>query len=335
MPRGYTSRMPHRGNTDRARPLLSVVVPCFNEEAVIETTHARLIETLGQSADCDLEIVYVDDGSRDGTAELLRELCEQDARTTCVLLSRNFGHQQAVTAGLEHANGDAVVIMDADLQDPPEVVHQFFEAWRGGADVVVGVRSERAGETLFKKWTAALFYRLLNSISDVPITNDAGDFRLLDRRVVSHLNSLPERDRFVRGLVSWLGFHQVEVPYRRAPRYAGTTKYPLWKMIGFAADGFVSFSRAPLRLAMLVGLVACAFALVGIVYAVAARLFTQAWVPGWTLLFIAVLFMGGVQLLALGIIGEYVGRVYAEAKARPVYIARTVLRNPNASTREA
>jgi polyisoprenyl-phosphate glycosyltransferase len=314
-----------RLTTTGERSLISVVVPCFNEEEVIDTTHTQLLQVLGASTDFDLEVIYIDDGSIDRTAAKLAAMCS-DARVSVVLLSRNFGHQHAVTAGLEFARGDAVVIMDADLQDPPELVLEFLAEWRRGADVVVGVRTERNGETLFKRMTAALFYRVLNAISEVPITNDAGDFRLMDRRVVDHLNALPERDRFIRGLVSWLGFNQVEVQYQRDRRHAGVTKYPLWKMILFALDGFVSFSRAPLRLAILMGVFAFGIAMVGIVYAIGTRLFTQVWVPGWTLLFIAVLLMGGVQLVALGVIGEYVGRVYTEAKGRPTYIAKSIMR---------
>jgi polyisoprenyl-phosphate glycosyltransferase len=324
--------MLERPHVNGERPMISVVIPCFNEEEVIDATHAQLIEALGESTEFDLEVVYVDDGSKDRTAAALATLCNKDERVSAVLLSRNFGHQHAVTAGLEQARGDAVVIMDADLQDPPEVVLEFIGKWRQGADIVVGVRSEREGETHFKRLTAALFYRLLNAISEVPITNDAGDFRLMDRRVVDQLNALPERERFVRGLVSWLGFNQVEVAYRRAPRYAGATKYPLWKMVRFALDGFVSFSRAPLRLATLIGTFAFGLAMVGILYAIITRLFTQVWVPGWTLLFIAVLLMGGVQLVALGVIGEYMGRVYTEVKGRPVYIAKSIMRRNVADT---
>jgi polyisoprenyl-phosphate glycosyltransferase len=306
---------------------LSVVVPCFNEQEVIATTHAKLVEVLGGRDDVDLEVIYVDDGSLDATPGILRSLCERDPRVTTIFLSRNFGHQYALAAGLEHADGDAVVAIDADLQDPPEVVLELLEQWRCGADVAVGVRTERSGESGFKKKTAALFYRLLNAVSDVPITTDAGDFRLLDQRVVRALNAMPERDRFVRGLVSWLGFNQVSVPYRRAPRYAGITKYPLLKMIRFALDGFVSFSRAPLRIAIFFGVAVFALACIGIIYALMLRIFTQNWVPGWTLLIIAVLFLGGVQLLSLGVIGEYVGRVYAESKRRPLYVVKQVLRS--------
>lgn len=304
---------------------ISVVVPCFNEEQVIATTHARLVAVLGSLDDVELELVYVDDGSVDATSSILRRLCTQDPCARAVLLSRNFGHQYALMAGLEFATGDAVVIIDADLQDPPEVVLEFIERWRAGAEVVVGVRSERRGEAPFKRATAAIFYRTLNAVSDVPITNDAGDFRLLDRKVVKALNAMPERDRFVRGLVSWLGFQQAHVPYVRAPRYAGTTKYPLLRMVAFGLDAFVSFSRAPLRIALLLGACTSAVAIVGMAYALFARLFTSNWVPGWTLLFIAVLFMGGAQLFALGVIGEYVGRVYAEVKHRPLYVVKEIV----------
>jgi len=216
--------MQERPYINGKRSLISIVIPCFNEEEVINVTHAQLVATLGASDEFELEVVYVDDGSKDRTAPALAALCEADDRVSAVLLSRNFGHQHAVTAGLAHAHGDAVVIMDADLQDPPEVVLEFIDRWRQGADVVVGVRTERDGETHFKKLTATLFYRLLNAISEVPITNDAGDFRLMDRVVVNHLNALPERERFVRGLVSWLGFKQVEVAYRRAPRSPPSTR---------------------------------------------------------------------------------------------------------------
>lgn len=305
---------------------MSVVVPCFNEEQVVEATHAKLIDVLGSVEDLELELIYVDDGSNDGTADILRRLSDADARVGVVLLSRNFGHQYALSAGLEVATGDAVVILDADLQDPPEVALEFLQQWRAGADVVVGVRVERRGEAAFKRVTAGMFYRTLNAVSDVPITNDAGDFRLLDRKVVDALNALPERDRFVRGLVSWLGYQQVHVPYVRAPRLAGTTKYPLLKMIRFGLDGFVSFSLAPLRVALLFGVATSVLAVLGMVYAVVSRLFTRNWVPGWTLLFIAVLFYGGVQLLALGVVGEYVGRVYAESKRRPLYVVREAVR---------
>ena len=304
---------------------LSVVVPCYNEEAVIAETHRRLVAALeGLGGGAGFEIVYVDDGSRDETARVLRGLQHGDPRVRVVLLSRNFGHQVATTAGLEHASGAAVVVIDADLQDPPEVIREMWERWREGAHVAYGVRTNRAGETRFKLWTAKLFYRLMNRLSGVEIPLDAGDFRLMDRRVVDALLAMPERDRFLRGMVSWVGFRQVPVPYRRAARYAGASKYPLLKMLRFATDGVLSFSFTPLRLATWIGFAALGVAFLGIVYAVALRLFFDPshWVPGWASIFVAVLFMGGAQLVSLGIIGEYIGRIYGESKQRPLYFVR-------------
>jgi dolichol-phosphate mannosyltransferase len=300
--------------------LLSVVIPCYNEEAVIVETHRRLTHTLGTLSLDEFELLYVDDGSRDGTPMILRGLQAADPRVRVLRFSRNFGHQTAVSAGLEHARGDAVVLIDADLQDPPEVIGEMLERWREGYDVAYGRRLERAGETAFKRGTAKAFYRLLNRLSDTEIPLDVGDFRLMDRKVVDALVAMPERARFIRGMVSWVGFRQVAVPYGRAERVAGETKYPLFKMLRLAVDGVTSFSTAPLRLASYVGVASSVVALVGIVYALATRLLTDRWVPGWAALFVAVLFVGGVQLLGLGIIGEYVGRVYDEAKGRPLYL---------------
>ncbi len=304
--------------------LLSVVVPCYNEEAVIGETHARLVEELERLEGAEFELVYVDDGSRDGTPSALRALSEGDARARVVRLSRNFGHQVAVTAGLEHSRGQAVVIIDADLQDPPAVIREMVAQWRAGAHVAYGERIERAGETKFKLWTAKTFYRMMNRMSKVQIPLDTGDFRLMDRRVVEALLRMPERDRFVRGMVAWVGFRQVAVRYSRAPRFAGTTKYPLMKMLRFAMDGVVSFSFTPLRLAMWTGFAAIGVAFAGIIYALLLRfLFDPShWVRGWASIFVAVLFMGGVQLVSLGIIGEYVGRIYGEVKRRPLYFVR-------------
>jgi dolichol-phosphate mannosyltransferase len=300
--------------------LLSVVVPCFNEEAVLEETHRRLTETLAALGQQDYEVLYVDDGSRDATPMIHRRLHERDARVRVLRFSRNFGHQVAVSAGLEHAAGDAVVIIDADLQDPPEVIGDMLARWREGFDVAYGLRTDRAGETSFKRATATVFYRILNRLSDTEIPQDVGDFRLLDRRVVDALLDMPERARFIRGMVSWVGYRQIGVPYRRAPRFGGETKYPFFKMLRLATDGLTSFSLVPLRLASLAGLTASCIALLGIVYALGVRLLTSRWVAGWAALFVAVLFVGGIQLLALGIIGEYVGRTYAEVKHRPLYL---------------
>lgn len=319
------SPSPARPVAPSPRRLISVVVPCYNEEPVIRETHRRLVEVLGGlGPGSEFELVYVDDGSRDATPLILRELSLDDARVRAVRLSRNFGHQIAVTAGLEHSRGAAVVIIDADLQDPPEVVLKMVGAWQGGADVAYGVRTERAGETRFKLWTAKLFYRFINRLSKVQIPLDTGDFRLMDRRVVEALLAMPERDRFVRGMVAWVGFRQEPVEYARAARFAGTSKYPLLKMLRFAADGVLSFSFAPLRLAIWTGFAAIAVAFAGIVYALALRFFFDEshWVRGWASLFVAVLFMGGVQLISLGIMGEYVGRIYGEVKGRPLYFVR-------------
>lgn len=299
---------------------LSVVVPCFNEEAVVQHTYQHLVDSLSILSEGEFELLFVDDGSHDRTLELLRKIQSDDHRVRVIALSRNFGHQVAVSAGLENAQGDAVAIIDADLQDPPAVILEMLERWRLGVDVVYGVRSERMGESRFKQWSAKLFYRLINRLSDNAIPVDTGDFRLMDRRAVDALLEMPERDRFIRGMVAWVGFRQEPLYYRRAPRLAGETKYPLVKMLRFAADGIVSFSVTPLRLAMYMGFIAAGLALLGIFYALIMRLFTDVWVTGWTLLFIGILFLGGVQLVFLGVIGEYLGRIYGEVKRRPLYL---------------
>jgi glycosyltransferase involved in cell wall biosynthesis len=300
--------------------LISVVVPCYNEEQVIVETNRQLVAALAALEAMDFEIVYVDDGSSDATVARLREIQALDQHLRLVRLSRNFGHQLAVSAGLEHAAGDAVVIIDADLQDPPEVIAEMVARWRDGYHVVYGMRTDRPGETAFKLWTAKLFYRFINRLSKVQIPLDVGDFRLLDRRVVDVLLSMPERDRFLRGMVSWIGFRQVAVMYARAERRAGESKYPLFKMLQFAADGVLSFSLTPLRLALWVGFFSIGMAFAGILYALIIRLYTDRYVRGWTSIFTAVLFIGGAQLVTLGIIGEYIGRIYAEVKRRPLYV---------------
>jgi glycosyltransferase involved in cell wall biosynthesis len=311
-------------DSNRGVGLLSVIVPCKNEEAVLRETNRRLMSVL-QQLTMDFEIVYVDDGSTDSTIEVLRELQSGDNRLRIVQLSRNFGHQMATTAGLEHASGDAVVLIDADLQDPPEVIPMMVEQWRNGYDVAYGLRTEREGETFFKLWTARAFYRFINRLSAVSIAVDTGDFRLMDRKVVNALLRMPERDRFLRGMVNWLGFRQVGVPYRRAARQAGETKYPLVKMLRFAMDGIASFSVLPLKVATWLGFSASAVALALILYAIFVHVFTRKWVTGWTSLFIAVLFIGGAQLVCLGIIGEYVGRIYGETKQRPLYLVQELM----------
>lgn len=303
-----------------SRPLVSLVVPCFNEEDVIGETIARLRALADARRDVDFEFVFVDDGSRDGTLAHLRVAVAADPRVRVLAFSRNFGHQLAVTAGIDEAAGDAVVLIDADLQDPPEVVSSMLDRWQEGYQVVYGVRTDRPGESRFKLATAHLFYRLLNHLSDTPIPLDTGDFRLMDRAVVNILKQLPERDRFIRGLVSWVGFRQMALPYQRAPRFAGQTKYPLRKMVRFASDGIISFSTKPLKLAVLVGMACAAVACAGIVWALVSRLFSNNWVPGWTATIIAILFLGGIQLVCTGILGEYIGRIYMQTKGRPLYV---------------
>jgi dolichol-phosphate mannosyltransferase len=246
----------------------------------------------------------------------------EDPKIKIIGFARNFGHQIAVTAGIDVAHGDAVVLIDADLQDPPEIVHEMIAKWREGYDVVYGTRTERPGESAFKLATARCFYRLLNRLTDVPIPLDTGDFRLMSKNVASTLRAMPERDRFVRGLVSWVGFRQTALPYKRAERFAGKSKYPFWKMLRLAIDGLVSFSTKPLQISIILGLISALFALLGIFYALYLRLFTNIWVEGWTALMIAVLFIGGVQLTSIGILGEYIGRIYSEVKNRPLYVVQ-------------
>ena len=305
---------------DRGRGLLSVVVPCFDEEAVIGETHRRLVEVLEGIPGIGFELVYVDDGSRDSTVDLLRRLQQGDRRVRVVVLSRNFGQEMAATAGLEHAGGDAVVLIDADLQDPPEVIPEMVERWRDGVGVAYGQRTVREGEGPFKKWSAALFYRFLARVADFSVPRNTGYFRLMDREVVEALLSLPERARFLRGLVAWTGFRQEAVRFRRAARFAGETKWPLHKMVRLALDAVLSFSSFPLRLATWFGAAAIAGAAAAGGYALVLRLATGAWIPAAAALFVAVLFLGGAQLLAVGILGEYVGRIYAEAQRRPLYL---------------
>ena len=302
--------------------LLSVIVPCYNEEAVLRETHQRLNEVLQGMPELQFEIIYVDDGSFDQTRQVLSELQANDDRVRVLRLSRNFGHQIAVTAGLEQAAGDAVVIIDADLQDPPEVIPEMVARWREGHHVAYGSRIGRQGESRLKLWTAKVFYRLINRLSETKMPLDTGDFRLLDRKVVDVLLAMPERGRFLRGMVSWIGFQQVSVPYQRLSRPAGESKYPPVKMLRLAMDGIISFSAVPLKFAVWTGLLTIWLALAGIVVAVVVRLFGLYDLKlgqGWASLFVAVLFMGGVQLLCLGIMGEYLGRIYIEVKRRPLY----------------
>ena len=309
-------------------PSISVVVPCFNEQDGIAECHGRISEVL-RVLNISYEIVYVDDGSRDATLSSLARIHAADPHVTVIELSRNFGHQPAVTAGLEAATGQAVVIMDADLQDPPELIPAMLDKWAEGYEVIYGVRESRERESGLKRWTAKAFYRLINLLSEVQIPPDAGDFRLLDRKAVEAMKSMPERHRFLRGMCSWVGFRQCGIKYARAPRFAGSTKYPVRKMLNLALDAIASFSTLPLRLLAGLGLASAVLALAGIIYALVVRLFTHSWVAGWAISFIVLLFLGGLQMMSIGILGEYVGRIYSETKQRPLYIARSVLARRN------
>jgi polyisoprenyl-phosphate glycosyltransferase len=306
-------------------PLVSVIVPCYNEDEVLGECHARLTAVLESYCGGDYELIYVNDGSRDRSEELLRSIHDSSQQTRVVLLSRNFGHQAAVTAGLTAATGQCAVIIDADLQDPPSVIPQMLDRWREGYEVIYGVRESRTGESGFKLRSAQLFYRMINRLSDVEIPLDSGDFRLLDRRAINALLSMPERHRLLRGMSSWIGFRQFGLKYARAARFAGSTKYPLSKMLNLALDGIFSFSTVPLRFVTLLGLVTAACAALGILYSLAVRILTPHWVAGWATLILAVLFMGGVEMFCFGILGEYIGRIYTEIKQRPLFLVREVL----------
>ena len=299
----------------------SIVVPVFNELENIPELYRRLRATLDSVGET-WELVLVDDGSTDGSTERIRELAAKDKRVRPVIFARNFGHQVAITAGWDYARGDAVVIMDADLQDPPEVILELIARWREGYEVVYAVRAEREGESWFKKATASLFYRLIYRITDVKIPLDSGDFRLLDRKVVEVLKTMRERHRFPRGMAAWVGFRQIGVAYKRAVRYSGETKYPFKKMFRLALNAITGFSYFPLQLATYFGFLSAGISIVAIPVVIVMRLTGSQAFLGQASTLIAVLFLGGVQLISLGVLGEYIGRLYDEAKGRPLYIVR-------------
>jgi glycosyltransferase involved in cell wall biosynthesis len=308
--------------TRRSRsPVFSVVVPVYNEVGNLPELWKRMrgvLDELGQP----WELLLVDDGSSDGSTEAIERLATEDPRVRPILFSRNFGHQIAVTAGLDYSRGQAVVIIDADLQDPPEVLPDLVEQWRKGYEVVYAVRSEREGESWFKKSTASFFYRLISRITDVRIPLDTGDFRLIDRRVVDSLSEMRERHRFLRGMAAWVGYPQIGVPYKRAARFAGETKYPFRKMLRLALNAITSFSHFPLQIATYLGFVCAGLSALAILAVVVLRLSGNQAFFGQATTLIAVLFLGGIQLISLGLLGEYLGRVYDEVKGRPLYIVR-------------
>jgi len=298
---------------------LSIVVPCFNEEATLPELHRRATRAAEDIVGQDFELVLVNDGSRDQTWQVMQALTGEDPRIVAVNLSRNHGHQLALSAGLSIARGDRILILDADLQDPPELLPEMMRLMDEGADVVFGQRRHRDGETLFKRASATAFYRILRWLSDVRIPVDTGDFRLMSRRAVDVLNSMPETHRFIRGMVGWLGFKQVPLEYDRDPRTAGTTNYPLRRMVRLAIDAITSFSIRPLRIASMLGILFAVLGMAGVLFSVSGWLFGRT-VPGWTSVMVVVLTLGGIQLTVLGIMGEYLGRLYIESKRRPLYV---------------
>jgi dolichol-phosphate mannosyltransferase len=298
--------------------LLSVIVPLYNEEEIVEKTFLTLEEEL---KNIEHQIIFVNDGSKDRTREILEQLLQKTPYNELVNFSRNFGHQAAFSAGLQHAKGEAVVIIDGDLQDPPSLIHEMLAKWQEGYQVVYAQRHKRRGESLFKRFSAFCFYRIIHSLTNIEIPPDTGDFRLMDRVVVDQLNSLPERSRFLRGLVCWVGFKKTGILYDRAERAAGVSKYPLRKMIRLAIDGITGFSTTPLKISFLIGVLATIIAFGVFIWSILEKiLFPETTVPGWASLMTAIVFFGGIQLISIGILGEYIGRIYDEVKQRPLYI---------------
>lgn len=318
-------RLEHRPPGFDVPPRLSVVAPCYNEQACLGEFYRQVSAAARQVAGEDYEIVLVNDGSRDGTLAVMRALAATDPHVIAVNLSRNFGHQKALSAGLQFARGERVLAIDADLQDPPSLLPEMMARMDEGHDVVYGQRRRRAGETLFKTATAALFYRLLRRLTEIDIPADTGDFRLMNRRTVDIFKSMPEQFRFVRGLVAWIGLRQVPILYDRDARYAGSTAYPLRKMIAFAIDAITGFSVVPLRLVSWAGMGASGASLLTFAYAIVQWL-RGTTVAGWTSLAALILIIGGLQLLFLGVLGEYVGRIYMEGKRRPLFVVSDVHR---------
>lgn len=316
---------------DAIRPTLSIVVPLYNEAGNVLPLIARTLGILARIPDCaSYEILLVNDGSGDGTVGEIREAMAQHRDIVLIDLARNFGHQLAATAGIEIARGDAVVLMDGDLQDPPELILDFVQRWREGNDVVYAVRRTRKGESPFKVLTARIFYRLIKRLTRVAIPVDTGDFRLMSRRVVEVLRSCPERHRFLRGMVSWVGYSQIGVEYDRDERHAGITKYPLSKMLRFAIDGITSFSDVPLRFVSYLGFASSAIAFIYALVVVGFKILSlhpPAYTKGWASTIVAIMFLGGVQLIGLGILGEYIGRIYEQVKGRPLYLVREISRS--------
>ena len=299
---------------------LSWIIPCFNEEEVIEVAVKRILNVGQLMEKYDHELIIVDDGSKDNSREIIKKLNKNDKRINLIGLSRNFGHQAALQAGLDNCSGSAAIIIDADLQDPPEVVLEMVQKWENGFDVVYAKRKERKSEKFFKKITASIFYRFLNLLSDIDIPRDTGDFRLIDKKIIIELKGMREKGRFMRGLISWVGFNQTQVLYSRDERFAGKSKYPIKKMVRLAKEGIISFSNKPLKVSSYLGFLFSLISIVAIFYVVFVRIFTAQWVPGWAFLSIIILLSSGLQMVLIGMLGEYIGSIYLEAKKRPIYI---------------
>ncbi|MBE9610391.1 glycosyltransferase family 2 protein [Chitinilyticum piscinae] len=305
------------------KPLLSVVVPAYNEEAVLEVFHSRMSALFDELPDYRCEMIFVNDGSRDRTQTIIDDLCRRDVRVACVNLSRNFGKEIAMTAGFDHANGDAVIVIDADLQDPPELIHDFIREWKNGYDVVYAKRTHRDGETWLKKVTASAFYKVMDKVSGkVKIPRDTGDYRLMSRRSVDALLQLREQHRFMKGLFAWVGFPSKAIEYRRDPRAAGETKFNYWKLWNFALEGITSFTIAPLKIATYLGLLTAVLAFGNGLWIIGKTLIWGEAVRGYPTLLVTVLFLGGVQLFFIGVLGEYLGRIFGETKQRPLYFVQ-------------
>ncbi|MDJ1474611.1 glycosyltransferase family 2 protein [Bacillus wiedmannii] len=304
--------------------LISIVVPMYFEEEVAQECYNRLKSVMLQN-DINYEFVFVNDGSTDRTMEILSEIAANDYRTKIVNFARNFGHQIAVTAGIAAAKGDAIVIIDADLQDPPEVIPELIAKWEEGYEVVYAKRKQRKGETWFKLLTAKYFYKFLNYMSDIDIPKDTGDFRIIDRKVADVFNQMTERNRFIRGMMSWVGFRQTYVEYERDERFAGETKYPLKKMIKFASDGIIAFSTKPLRIVMTLGLLSVLISIIVLLYTITVKIIGTGTQTGWASIMVAITFFSGIQLLGLGIVGQYIARIYDESKNRPIYIVKETI----------
>lgn len=303
------------------KDLISVVVPMYFEEEVAQECYNRLKEVMIKN-DINYEFIFVNDGSTDRTMDILKRIAMDDYRAKIVNFSRNFGHQTAVTAGIDYAKGDAIVIIDADLQDPPELIPSLIAKWEEGYEVVYAKRKKRVGETWFKLITAKYFYKFINYMSDIEIPKDTGDFRIIDRKVANEFKKMTERNRFVRGMFSWVGFRQTYIEYERDERFAGETKYPFKKMIKFASDGIIAFSTKPLRIVMTLGFASVLLSILVLLYSIVTKLIGNEVQPGWASIMVAITFFSGIQLLGLGIVGQYIARIYDESKNRPIYIVR-------------